>query len=166
MRFVSHKASHDFGQAGFSNEEKLCLVKLLLPKGKVYISAESNLPQELEQYKLNLPYEDIHHLIYFAQLLVGDSATMAREAAVLGTHAVYRFSKLSSTIKEQEEEFGLVRFLKVPEVGSDEAIKIVEDLAKTPNLHEQGKLKREKLLKEKKNINDYFLNEIKTNITI
>jgi hypothetical protein len=53
------------------------------------VTVEGELPAELERYRLAIPYRHIHHVLAFASLYVGEGATMASEAAVLGTPSVY-----------------------------------------------------------------------------
>ncbi len=53
------------------------------------ISSESEVPAELQPHVYRGAVEDIHHLLAYASLYVGESATMASECAVLGTPSVY-----------------------------------------------------------------------------
>lgn len=86
LRFISWDANHDLHQFGFSEKEKSELISILKPFGKVYISAErKKLSPSLQKHQLNIPVSAIHHILYFASLYVGDSQTMATEAALLGT---------------------------------------------------------------------------------
>lgn len=88
IRFVGWFANHDVGNNGFTLEEKVRLVKSLSEHMQVYISSEGNLPEELQQYKLPTPASIIHDVLSYADLYVGDSQTMAAEAALLGTPAI------------------------------------------------------------------------------
>jgi uncharacterized protein len=89
LRFISWDANHDLHQFGFSEKEKSELISLLQPFGKVYISAERNkLSPSLQKYQLHIPASAIHHVLYYASLYIGDSQTMATEAALLGTPSI------------------------------------------------------------------------------
>ncbi|WP_266077822.1 DUF354 domain-containing protein [Haladaptatus caseinilyticus] len=88
IRFRQWSALHDVGQNGFSREAKRDLVSFLSNHGDVYVTSESSLPEEFAEYRLPVPPHLVHDLLAFADLYVGDSATMATEAAVLGTPAV------------------------------------------------------------------------------
>ena len=58
---------------------------------------------------VNGPVEDIHHLLAHAQLIVGESATMSSEAAVLGVPAVMIATTGRGYTDDQERRYGLVR---------------------------------------------------------
>ncbi|SIR19380.1 hypothetical protein SAMN05421858_1769 [Haladaptatus litoreus] len=88
VRFRQWSALHDVGQNGFSHDAKCDLVSFLADHGEVYVTSESPLPAEFAEYELPVPPHLVHDLLAFADLYVGDSATMATEAAVLGTPAV------------------------------------------------------------------------------
>lgn len=88
LRFIGWTANHDIRNSGFSPEEKRELVQELSKYTSVYISSEVKLPQELEKYKLNVPSKWIHQVLSGADLYIGDSQTMATEAALLGTPAI------------------------------------------------------------------------------
>ena len=88
VRFVSWGAQHDVGEGGLSRAGKEALVERLAEAGDVYITSEDELEPPLDQYRLPVPPADLHHLLAFARLYVGDSQTMATEAALLGTPAV------------------------------------------------------------------------------
>jgi uncharacterized protein len=108
VRFVSYAASHDLGTSGLTPARKIKLVKLLAKYGRVLISSENQLPAELEPYRLAIPASHIHHFLAFAYLLVGESATMASESAVLGVPAFYISPIGRGYTDEQERRYGLV----------------------------------------------------------
>lgn len=88
LRFVAWDAHHDFGRHGLSVEAKQRLVQALKAFGKVLVSSEGPLPPELEQYRITVPQQSIHDLLYYASLYLGEGTTMATEAAVLGTPTI------------------------------------------------------------------------------
>ena len=79
---------HDYQEEGFDLKHKLKLIQMLSEHGKVLISSESPLPSLLREYQSTIPVNEIHHVMAFASLVIGESATMASEAAVLGVPAV------------------------------------------------------------------------------
>lgn len=88
MRFVALKGHHDVGQHGLTLEQKKAFVALLNTHGRVIITSERAIEPEFEQYRLPVPPEDIHSLMAYSSLFVGDSQTMTSEAAVLGVPAL------------------------------------------------------------------------------
>jgi predicted glycosyltransferase len=88
LRFVAWGAYHDVGKGGFDIESKRKLIKELKPYARIFISSESTLPAEFEQYRIPIPPEQIHDFLSYAKLLICDSQTMATEAAVLGTPVI------------------------------------------------------------------------------
>ena len=53
MRFVSWTANHDIGHSGVSPVNKIKAVKKFLNYGKVFVSSESELPSEIDKYRIN-----------------------------------------------------------------------------------------------------------------
>ncbi len=107
VRFVSWQAMHDVKAKGYTLKEKLRIARTLEKRGKVYITSEAPLPGEFEKYRLPLPPHQVHHLLAFANLFIGESATMASESAVLGTPFVYLDVVGRGYTDEQEERYGL-----------------------------------------------------------
>ena len=107
VRFVSWKAMHDVKAKGFSPEDKLRLSRALEEYGKVYITSEEELPSAFEKYRLPLPPHQVHHLLAFAKLFIGESATMASESAILATPFVYLDIVGRGYTDEQQEKYGL-----------------------------------------------------------
>jgi hypothetical protein len=109
LRFVAWESIHDGGESGFDLDGKRKAIENLSRMGPVYISSEKPLPPEYEPYRLNIPVEDIHHALAGASIVVGESSTMASEAACLGTHAVFVSKSGRGVNDEQEARYGLVK---------------------------------------------------------
>ncbi len=107
-RFISHNASHDTFLKGLRSQDKILLVNELRSLGKVIISSEVELPEELLQYRYNGPKVDLHALLAEANLFVGESATMASEAAMLGVPSVFFDPVGRCYTNELEDKYGLV----------------------------------------------------------
>lgn len=108
VRFVSWQATHDFGHTGMSLLNKRKAVKEMSRLAKVLITSEGQLPPDLEQYRINIPVDKMHDALYYASLLFGESATMASEAAVLGTPSVFIDNDGRGYTDEQENRYGIV----------------------------------------------------------
>lgn len=108
LRFVSWNANHDLSHKGLSNETKIKAAKEFLRFGKIFISAEGELPEELRPFSIRIPPEKIHHIMAFASLLYGESATMASECSIFGVPSIFLNDGKLGYLQEQEHKFGLV----------------------------------------------------------
>ena len=109
MRFASLKAHHDDGIRGINTEVAQKLVDILAPHGQIYITSERELEPQFEPYRIRINPLDMHHVMAFASLYIGDSQTMAAEAGVLGTPFV-RFNDFVGRIgylRELEDTYQL-----------------------------------------------------------
>lgn len=143
LRFVAWGASHDVGQHGIKNKKEL--VEELEKYGRVFITSETPLPEELEKYRISIPPEEFHSLLYYAALYVGDGGTTASEAAVLGTPAVFISTVVSGYLYD-EEKYGLVHVFSDPKTGEKEGVRKALELLKDDSLKNDAQEKREKLL--------------------
>jgi hypothetical protein len=106
-RFSGWDSSHDVGQGGFDDPAEV--VEHLRDVGAtVRLTSETELPPELERFQLSIAPERMHDLLYHADLYVGEGATTAAEAAVLGTPAVYVNTLTMGYTNELEERYGLL----------------------------------------------------------
>lgn len=112
IRLVSWKASHDLGKRGWSLKLLESIVQRLESRGKVIISSEAELPASLERMRFGGPVQDIHHLLAYCRAYAGESPTMASEAAILGVPSVYVASASLGYVEDQEQRYGMVRFVK------------------------------------------------------
>ena len=109
MRFASLHAHHDNGIKGINTEIAERLVKILEPFGTIYITSERPLEPQFEKYRIKINPLDMHHVMAFASLYIGDSQTMAAEAGVLGVPFV-RFNDFVGRIgylRELEDTYEL-----------------------------------------------------------
>lgn len=149
IRFAKLSAHHDVGIKGIDTEMALEIIRLLEPRGKVYISSEPALHPSLEPYRIRINPKDIHHVIAFARLYIGDSQTMAAEAGVLGT-AFIRFNGFVgrlSYLDELENEYKLGRGIHVDE--REQLIPAISEFISDPALPETMRKRREAMLAEK-----------------
>lgn len=123
LRFVAWNAGHDIAQRGFSHSFKIHLVKTLSQYGRVFITSEKPLTEEFEPYRITIAPHRIHHALYYASLFIGDGATMATEAALLGTPAV-RASSMAlnmGNFRELMDRYQLVYSYYEPEKAMEKA---------------------------------------------
>lgn len=157
VRFVSWQAVHDKREKGLSAAQKRHLVETLRGYGQVVISSEAALPPDLASLEVQGPVDDIHNLLAYAQLIVGESATMSSEAAVLGVPAIMIATSGRGYTDDQERRYGLVRHFT--DDAYESAIAAIEKLyANAPR--EVGRAARARLLEEKIDVTqwmvDYF----------
>lgn len=89
FRFVSWGAFHDIGQKRISNTEKIEIVRHFGKSYRIFISSEGELPGDLKKYELKIPAVEMHNVLAFSRLYIGEGGTMASEAAMLGIPSVY-----------------------------------------------------------------------------
>lgn len=152
LRFSSLNAYHDAGIQGINTEIAQHLIDILKPHGRIYITSERELEPQFEPYRIKINTLDMHHVMAFSTLYIGDSQTMAAEAAVLGVPFV-RFNDFVGRIgylNELEDVYQLGFGIKASEEGAaDKMYKVVEEILSMPNLKEKWESRRQKMLSEK-----------------
>ena len=160
VRFVSWAAAHDFGHTGMNLANKRKAVEMLSQHARVFISSEGALPDDLEKYRVRIPIDRMHHAIYFASLLFGESATMASEAAVLGTPSIFIDNDGRGYTDEEESKYQLVNNFRESEADQlaaiDRAISILED----PAGKERYLKARNNLLAQSLNTTEFMVKEV------
>ena len=155
LRFSKLNASHDLNISGINNNLALDIVKRLKPHGIVYISSERTLSTELSAYKLKLPAEHIHHLLYFSKLYIGDSQSMAVESAILGTPGI-RYSDFAgkiSVLEELEHTYKLT--FGIPTNQPDKLFNKIDELLSEKELDKIFKERGDKLKSEIIDVAEY-----------
>jgi predicted glycosyltransferase len=128
VRLVSWTASHDRGHSGLGSALALQAVERLAAHGRVFVSVEGGVPPALERHAVRLPPERMHHVLAPAHVYLGEGATMATEAGLLGTPSVY-VSSLVGTMGNFDvlEEAGLVRSFRDPQAAVDAAVALMAE---------------------------------------
>ena len=125
LRFASLNAHHDVGIKGINTEVAQRLIDILSPHGRIYITSERPLEPQFEQYRIKINPLDMHHVMAFASLYIGDSQTMAAEAGVLGVPFV-RFNDFVGRIgylRELEDVYELGYGIHATPLASDSPIR-------------------------------------------
>lgn len=163
MRFVALKGHHDVGQQGLTLEQKKALVELLKPHGRVIITSERAIEPEFEQYRLPVPPEEIHSLMAYSAMFLGDSQTMTSEAAVLGVPALKcnTFAGRLSVPNMLEQRFDLC-YAYQPQQFKEMYSHVERLLACDPEeLKNEWQKKRQRMLAEMIDPTEFFVNYIK-----
>jgi predicted glycosyltransferase len=148
MRFNTFNAHHDIGISGLTLEQKIELAKLLSQYGKVFITTERDIEEELEQYQLKISPEKIHSLMYYSSMFLGDSQTMSSEAVMLGVPTIRcnSFAGKLSTLKLQENHYKLA-YSFLPQ-DYDQMLLQVDNLLSEDNLKRTWAERRKALLND------------------
>ncbi|OEU61372.1 MAG: hypothetical protein BA867_10795 [Desulfobacterales bacterium S5133MH16] len=160
MRFVAWNASHDVGHKGISIEMRRRFVMELGKYGRVLITSESELPAEFEPYQIAVAPEKMHDLLYYATLLVGESATMASECAVLGTPSIFIDFAGRGYTDEQEKKYGLVYNFSESQTMQENALEKAIELLEDECVEKKWDEKRLKLLSETVDVTKFMVNLI------
>jgi predicted glycosyltransferase len=155
VRFVSWGAAHDLGEKGLSSANKIRFVAELSKHGRVLVSSEGELPDELAPYRSSISVDKIHHVMAFASLYVGESATMASECAVLGVPAIFIAKTGRGYTTEQEQNYGLV--FNFTDEQQELALDRARELLARPSLKREWIDRRERMLSEKIDVGEWLV---------
>jgi predicted glycosyltransferase len=158
VRFVSWGASHDLHQKGMSFQNKKNLIDMLSNHGRVFITSEGFLPYQLKKYSSPIPAEHIHHAMGYATMVIGESATMASEAAALGVPAIYISDISRGYILEQEKDYGLVYHFMNKQ--TDEAFMKIRELLRRSNVRDEWKEKRKRMLNDSIDVTSFVVDVV------
>jgi len=150
IRFVAWNASHDLGHKGISSVQKIEAVKMLSKYAKVFISAEGELPSEIEKYRLKTKPEQILDVIAYASVVWGESFTIPAEASILGVPSVINHNTKSYYLYDHQTNYGLCYCYREEEAEQKEALdKCIELLKKDKHeLTAEWQAKRQRLLND------------------
>jgi len=139
LRFVSWQATHDRGETGLASELKRDAVSRLRRYGPVFVTSEAPLPLELEAYALRIAPHRVHDVLAFAGLYLGEGATMATEAALLGTPSVYVSSLVGTMGNFQElQKEGLIQSFRDGKKALDRSETLLGDQGAKPAWQERS----------------------------
>lgn len=158
VRFSKWDAYHDVNKEGLSPDMKKKIISYLSDNGSVFITSEEPLPAEFDEFRIPVEPHQIHHILFFSNLYVGDSQTMATEASILGTPAV-RFSQWAadtdmSNFIELEEKYELL----FSTADHHEAFDRIKQLTESDDLESKWNRKRERLLEDKIDVTAFVCN--------
>ena len=133
IRFVGWTANHDLFKKGITMKQKEEFVNALNKHCKVYVSSEKALSPRLSKFLLPTPPNLVHQVLHFASLYVGDSQTMATEAALLGTPSVRVNSFVGqndmSNFMELENNYKMLYNFPDISAATNKAIELIESSA-------------------------------------
>ena len=157
LRFAKLTAHHDKGKKGISTNIARKIIAILSEKGRVYITSERVLESEFEKYCIQIDPMDIHHALFYTDMYIGDSQTMAAEAAVLGTPSL-RFNDFVGKLgylEELEHKYELTYGIKTFE--PDKLFEKIKEFLNTPNLKQEFQSRRQKMLADKIDVTAFMV---------
>jgi predicted glycosyltransferase len=157
IRFVSWNASHDIGHKGINYENKIKTIEEFGKYAKVFISSESKLPPELEQFRIRIAPYRMHNAMAFASLVFGESATMVSEAVIMGTPGIYLDNTGRFYTNEQEVKYGMCFNYSESLEDQQKAIEKGIEILKTEGLKEEWLAKRDKMLEDKIDVTAFLV---------
>ena len=157
VRFVGWKAIHDIGEKGLSNEQKLGIIGILKKYGAVYVSSEAPLPDEIAAFACKFHPSEIHDFMKTCKMIVGESATMASEAACLGIPAIFISDTGRGYTTEQDRRYGLIKHYRLDQW--EEIIQRME-LWASKDLSEEWQKRRWRMLKEEIDVTAWLVDLI------
>ncbi|MFW9882572.1 MAG: DUF354 domain-containing protein [Candidatus Thorarchaeota archaeon] len=154
IRFVSWGASHDIGQKGISDENKIRLVEGIKKHAIPLITSEGKIPNKLQKYKIKIPPHMIHDAMFYSNMYIGEGATMASEAAVMGTPSIFihPMAGIFGTTKEQSERYNLLMNMRHFNLAELEDI-----IKKNINKKSEWKRRKKKMLKERIDVTSFII---------
>jgi predicted glycosyltransferase len=156
LRFVTLKAHHDFKARGLPLEVAKRLVDMLAKRGRLLISSEGELLPEFKKYQFPLHPDKLHDVLAFASMYIGDSQTVAIEAAMMGVPSLRcnTFARLITILNELENDYGLTKAF-LPE-ESDKLLAVVQKwLNDLEDVKKTMKLRRRKMLENSVNLAEW-----------
>ena len=159
VRLSALSSNHDLNAKGFNfktEEELKNYIATLENYGKVIISSEISHWQTIKDYQLEMNPMDLHDIIYYAKLCIGEGATMASEAAILGVPSIYVSNTERGYLNELEREYELVYNIPERDDALEKAIEILENDA----IKSEWDLKRNMMLRDKIDVVDFIVNAI------
>src|SRR5437867_4290968 len=156
IRFASWDSSHDVGARGVGSDRDdglTSFVRELEPHGRVLISSEREVPDSLRDLELIIPLDRIHYLLAAATLYIGEGATMASEAGVLGTPWIFVSKEGRGYLNDQQAQYGLGYHA----TSSGAALVHAKSLLEQDDLKAAWKPKREQLLRDKIDVTQFMV---------
>ncbi|MEL6567957.1 MAG: DUF354 domain-containing protein [Pseudomonadota bacterium] len=128
------RTNQDAQKPGWSLEDLCAVVDRFRTDAKVHIWSDLGLPATLETYAFTGAMSEVHHLLGHCDIYVGESATLAADAAVLGVRSVHAGHEVLGYIGDlaeanlvssrgHEPSLGLMELVEHQMARSDEAVK-------------------------------------------
>jgi uncharacterized protein len=169
IRLVSLTSGHDIEGKHVGIDELLLkkIITILGPHGKVLITSEDELPDNMKKYQVRIAPNRMHDLMYYASIFIGDSQSMCAEAGIMGTPFI-RFNDFVGKIEylnDLENRYSLGWGVKTNE--PEKIFEIINQLLRMFAIKEEWRKRANVLFKEKTDLTNLMIlmiNENPTNI--
>ncbi|MFW6041287.1 MAG: DUF354 domain-containing protein [Thermoplasmatota archaeon] len=158
LRLISWGAAHDVGHSGFRNITDV-VNQLESTGAKVVITAEGDIPDEVEHCQSTIPPHKMHDLMYYSYLFIGESGTMVTESAILGTPAIFVSSLNAGVWDELENKYGLLNHFSKKNRQKEsvkKAVSILENYGQ-----DMWRKRQQSMLEDKIDVTNFILNLFK-----
>ncbi|MBW2011483.1 MAG: DUF354 domain-containing protein [Deltaproteobacteria bacterium] len=146
VRFVGWQAGHDIGEKGLSIDQKIEIVNILKNFGSVHITSEAPLPDKIAKFACKIHSSEIHDFMVSCKMIVGESATMASEAACMGIPAIFISNTGRGYTTEQDKKYGLIKHYQLKQWN--EIVRTMKEWA-SQDLRNEWRKRRRNMLEDK-----------------
>lgn len=157
VRFVGWQAGHDIGEKGLLIDQKIEIVNILKNFGSVHITSEALLPDKIAEFTCKIHPSEIHDFMISCNMIVGESATMASEAACLGIPAIFISNTGRGYTTEQDKKYGLINHYQLKQWN--EIVRTMKEWA-SQDLHNEWQERRRNMLKDKIDVTAWMVDLI------
>lgn len=163
LRTVGWNAAHDIGSQGFDGLRNV-IDDLEATGATVLVTAETELPADLQHYQIRIPPHRIHDLMYYVDLYIGESPTMATESAILGTPAIYVSTIRMGYADDIQGRYGLI-FNYSGEDRQTRALEQARDIL-DGSYEADWESRRQQLLAENEDTTEVILEQIRSMVDV
>lgn len=157
IRTVMANSKHDSGKSSISDIFLRKLVNRLKKEGNIVLNSERELPEDLKKYQLNHNKNDVAHYLYYAKIVIGDSTTMAVEAAVLGTPSI-EIDDWYSDFQQYKELNGKYRLMQGFDLDDEEGvINLLDEYLAMEDLDTEFQKRRQIMLADKIDVSAFLI---------
>lgn len=150
IRYSALDAHHDKGAKGLQGKLWNDIEDIIKDYPQV-ITKENSKSHQIDPW-------DMHHVLAFAKLVISDSQTMTAEAAVLGIPSIRYNSFVGriSYLEELEHKYDLT-YGFLPDKDENKLLLTLKKMLAQSNLKEVWKEKKDKMLKDKIDLNQWMI---------
>lgn len=159
LRLSALASHHDIKAQGFAFSSEIELedyIEKLQEYGRVVIFSEQDKWDLIKNYTLEINPKDFHDILFYSRMCIGEGATMASEAAILGVPSFYVSNTRRGYLDELEEKYGLCYTLTNKEKALEKAIHFLSE----EGLQDKWDAKRKSMINEKDDVVSLIVSEI------